>query len=44
MNFFPDQEQVSNADSVVAPDDRNKDGRRSKHFLSVEIQRVDSLV
>jgi len=44
MDFFSDQKQVSNADSIVAPDDRNKDGRRSKHFLSVEIQPVDSLV
>ena len=44
MDFFSDQEQVSNADSVVAPDDWNEDGRRFKHFLPVEIQPVDSRV
>jgi len=44
MDFFSDQKQVSNADSIVASDDRNEDGRRSKRFLSVEMQPVDSLV
>jgi hypothetical protein len=42
--FFSDQRQVSNADSIVAPDDWNEDGRRCKCFLSIEIQPIDSLV